>query len=369
MTRAEADDATARLEAVVARVAPLPALEGAAEVRLEPMRTAGIAHDHYRILAGQGGAAPWVLRTPRFSLYDLPAADGLWYEAACFERLAPTGRAPGLVAILEPDDVLPRGGLVVRFVAGRKPAIPDDLPAIAETIAAVHALPVPAARPPLRAPADPVADLVRTIDRQAAYLEPAGVSEVARAVLAAEIEAARAEADRTLEAGPVGPIALTLADAHPGNFVISGTGLAMFLDAEKLLYGAPGADLAHATMYPSATWELGPESAPDPDAVVAFYRAYHAAIAERLGPETSRSIARLHPILRRLLWLRTTTFFARWRAELSDLPAVAAVLDPPLRRHIDGRIDDCFSLETIDAIRREWREDGPVLRALRDLAG
>jgi hypothetical protein len=65
--------------------------------------------------------------------------------------------------------------------------------------------------------------------------------------------------------------------------------------------------------------------------------------------------------MRRLTWLRTTLFMARWRVQTrqprdpqdpsqwSD-----AGLDPATRAHIDARIDDCFSRAAIRAIRSEW---------------
>src|SRR5262249_18562356 len=65
--------------------------------------------------------------------------------------------------------------------------------------------------------------------------------------------------------------------------------------------------------------------------------------------------------MRRLTWLRTTLFMARWRVETREPRDPAnttqwsdARLDPKMKRHIDARIDECFERDTIQNIRAEW---------------
>jgi hypothetical protein len=65
--------------------------------------------------------------------------------------------------------------------------------------------------------------------------------------------------------------------------------------------------------------------------------------------------------MRRLTWLRTTLFMARWRVQTRSLHDPAdptqwsdAGLAPAMKAHLDARIDQCFRRETIQSIRSEW---------------
>ena len=64
---------------------------------LKPLADAGLAHAHLR-LVGTGVLA----RVPKQSQLDLPAAANLAYQAACFERAAPSGHVPRLHGVLAP---------------------------------------------------------------------------------------------------------------------------------------------------------------------------------------------------------------------------------------------------------------------------
>ena len=91
--------------------------------------------------------------------------------------------------------------------------------------------------------------------------------------------------------------------------------------------------------------------------VQGFYTLY----LEKAGPERA---ARLEPWLipmRRLTWLRTTLFMARWRVQTHEPRDPAdptqwsdAGLAPTMKAHIDARIDECFRRDTIESIRDEW---------------
>ena len=93
------------------------------------------------------------------------------------------------------------------------------------------------------------------------------------------------------------------------------------------------------------------------DEVQRFYTLY----LEKVG---GRQAASLEPWLlpmRRLTWLRTTLFMARWRVQTREPrdpsdPAQwsDAGLAPAMKAHIDARIDQCFQRDTIQAIRAEW---------------
>ena len=69
------------------------------------------------------------------------------------------------------------------------PCLPDDLPAIIGSLAAIHALPVPpaSARAPLRDHADPVGETLREIAAQAAHLDAADLSTDARRAIDEEL--------------------------------------------------------------------------------------------------------------------------------------------------------------------------------------
>ena len=157
-----------------------------ATAELQPLADSGLAHWHLR-LVGSGLLA----RIPKQSQLGLDAAAHLAYEAACFERAAASGHTPGLVAVLPPSAALPRGALLVHEVDGRPLRLPQDLPALVQALAALHALPLPAApaRAPLRDPADALADLAHEVDTQAA----ASTSSTVGTIITVETMAATCE--------------------------------------------------------------------------------------------------------------------------------------------------------------------------------
>ena len=111
-----------------------------ADAPLQLLGDKGLAHHHVR-LVGTG----WLARLPKQSQMGLGAAANLAYEAACFERAGPSAHVPRLMGHLPPSAALPRGGLLVEEISGRNAVLPQDLPAIAQALAAIHSLPLPAA--------------------------------------------------------------------------------------------------------------------------------------------------------------------------------------------------------------------------------
>ena len=158
-------------------------------------------------------------------------------------------------------------------------------------------------------------------------------------------------------AGRAQPLTIALADTHPGNFLVDRAGIAWFVDLEKVHVGSPAIDLAHATLPTSTLW--------DPRVGKSLSRAeiadFHATYLAKVG---SRQAAALEPWLlpmRRLTWLRTMLFMARWRVQTRSPRDPAdpsqwsdAGLDAATRDHIDARIDTAFRPETIRAIRADW---------------
>jgi Ser/Thr protein kinase RdoA (MazF antagonist) len=176
---------------------------------------------------------------------------------------------------------------------------------------------VPDARAPLLVNADPVAETLKAIREQAAFLREAGLAPTASAAVRAELATAESLA---LTARPAPVVTLTGSDTHPGNFLV-GEGRpnrqAVFVDLEKALYGNPAVDLAHATLYTSTMWDPDCAARLAPAEVGDFYAAYFAAVPAALAAAIKPWVRPL----RRLVWLRTLTWCVRWR-----------VLSKPLRR-------------------------------------
>ncbi|WP_448189142.1 aminoglycoside phosphotransferase family protein [Azospirillum sp. sgz301742] len=304
---------------------------------LQPMPLKGVAHDHVRLI-GRGVVA----RVPRWSQVGLDPAANLAYQAAAFARAAAGGHTPELVGVLEPRDGLPMGALLVTEIAGRPPRLPDDMPAIAEALAALHRLPLPNERPPLASPPDPVAATLALVLRQAEHFARAGLEPDALVRIEAELAAAQAaKIDAPM------PITLVGTDTHPGNFLIDAAGKAWFTDLEKAQYGHPAIDLAHASLYTSTMWDPDVAAALTPNDVAAFHAAWEHAVPGSLAAAVKPW---LKP-LRRLTWLRSLSWMARWKIEGDRL---SPGMPDALRAHLQERVADVFRPATIDHVRQDW---------------
>jgi thiamine kinase-like enzyme len=307
----------------------------------------GLAHDHIR-LGGTGRLA----RLPKQSQMRLDAADNLAYQAACFTRASASGHAPRLHAVLPPSQALPRGGLIVQEIKGRAARRPEDLPAIMEALAAIHALPVPEARAPLLDPADPLADLLAEIGAQAQHLSAA--HPATSAVIETHIAALR----RLSESDARPPKRLISFDAHPGNFLITPEGRAVLVDLEKARYSAPPLDLAHATLYTSTTWDVASHAVLSLEEVAGACHHWLDCL-----PEAERvAFAQWILPMRRAMWLWSMTWCAKWRA-LSGAEAkatqdgedwAAAKSEAALIAHVRGRVDHYLDPETAERLDSEF---------------
>jgi hypothetical protein len=305
---------------------------------LEPLPVKGVAHAHYRL-----GGTGLLARVPGWSQIGLDPATALGHQAACFERAAGCGHTPRLRAVLPPTAAVPLGALVVEEIAGRPPRLPAELPALAQALAALHRLPVPAVSAPLAAPAAPVAALRALIGRQWDFLAQAGLAPAALRAL--EQERTRAQTELEGRTALPQPPTLIGTDTHPGNFLIDSRGKAWFVDLEKAQYGLPAMDLAHTTLYTSTTWDADCAAVLDSAAVAGFYRAWAEAVPAALAQAARPWLA---PV-RRLVWLRSLTWMARWRVESEA--AFGPALPPSLRRHIRARVADFLAPETIERVR------------------
>ncbi|MEM6944848.1 MAG: phosphotransferase [Pseudomonadota bacterium] len=328
----------------------LRAALAAAGIAAEPeaMADTGLAHLHFR-LKGLG----LVARLPKQSQMQLAAAENLAYQAACYRRASPSGHAPTLHSVLPPSDALPRGGLIVEEIVGRPARLPEDLDALIDALAAIHALPLPemTARPPLLAPTDPLTELLSEIEAQAAYLDEAAVAPETRTVLEAGIAALSKLAHGDARPEP----RLISFDAHPGNFILRADGSAVLVDLEKCRYSAPELDLAHATLYTSTTWDVASHAVLDTVEVAAAYKRW-------LGL-TGTTPAWLVP-MRRAMWLWSMTWCAKWRVLSGHAAATdtkgedwsAEQSEDALVAHVRGRVDHYLDPKTATRLAAEFEE-------------
>jgi hypothetical protein len=330
--------------ALVDALRSLPATRGLSAEDVVAMAAKGVNHDHYA-LRGVG----LVLRVPRSTPWAGDAAAQLKSEAAAFERAGPAGATPRLAAVLPPSAALPRGALLVEEIAGRVPRLPEDLPALAEALARLHSIPLPpsSARPPLpdHGVRGPIAETLAFIARQREFLARVDLAPATRAALDEEYAAAEQWAAETNPAAQ--PLALVGTDTHPGNFIIRPNGHAVLVDLERVCYGSPAIDLAHATLYTSTTWDVDVQATLTQEEVSGFYRNYHADV----GPAHASLLRPWLLPARRLTWLRTMMWAVRWRV-LAEQDGLA--LDPGLARHIHRRLDDFFDPDTVARVRSEW---------------
>lgn len=310
---------------------------------LEPMRTKGLNHAHIRV-----SGADAVVRIPRLSAYGFTPADNLAYQAACFRRATPSGTVPRLLGEILPSDGIPWGALVVEDIKGESPRLPDHMRAIADALAALHSLPVPDAdaRSPLLSHTDPVRATVEVIATQARFLDRAQIDPDAHRQIDEELAWARsfaAEADL-----PSHPVTLAGTDTHPGNFLVAPDGRAVFVDLEKTVYGSPAIDLAHACVYTSTMWDADIATALTQHEVSAFYDRYIDAVP----PSFADSMRPWCEPMRRLTWLRTTTWCAKLRVQSNTGESWApGQYDPAYVEYVRARVADYFDPATIEHVR------------------
>ena len=337
-------------ESLLAALRERPAFSALSAADLKPLPATGTAHGHVRLPNGL------LARVAYAHEGDVMAPARLATQAEAFRHLAPAGRTPHLHDVIEPRPGLPGGALIVDRIDGRAPRLPDELSLMADTLARIHALPLPASDSPIPRQQNPFLETLAAIEQNAArFLDKAVPDAGARAEIAEELrlmrDMARAVAQRAQ------PLTVALADTHPGNFIVDRHGIAWFVDLEKVHVGSPAIDLAHATLATSTLWHPDVGKVLSPAEVKGFYDAYFA----KVGASQAGLLAPWLLPMRRLTWLRTTLFMARWRAQTRGPRDPAdptqwsdAGLEPVMKAHIDQRIDQCFRRDTIQSIRTEW---------------
>jgi len=316
----------------------------------ETLPATGTAHGHVRLAGGL------LARIAYAHDGDPSAAARLATQAEAFRHLAPAGRTPKLHAIVEPQPGLPGGALIVDFVEGRAPRLPDDLPALADTLVRLHSLPLPAASSPIPRQKNPFLETLEAVELNAMrFLDKAVPDSGSRAEIAEELRLMRGMALAFAQRKQ--PLSVALADTHPGNFIVDAAGLAWFVDLEKVHVGSPAIDLAHATLATSTLWHPDIGKLLSRDEVQRFYDLY----LDKVGKKRAAELQPWLLPMRRLTWLRTTLFMARWRVQTrtsrdpSDPGQWSdAGLEPRMKAHIDAAIDRCFDRDFVRAVRAEW---------------
>lgn len=321
-------------------LASLPAFAGLTPADLTALPRKGLAHRHWRI-----GATGAVLRVPIRRPADTDPAALLARQAAAFARAQPSGHLPRLIAVVPPSGDLPFGALIVEAIDGRPPRLPDDAPALADALAAIHGLmlPAPSARPPLPDAADSFAATLAQIETMMA--DGGGASLAPDAARQIDEEHVWARSFATAVRVPP-PKSLILTDTHAGNFLVRDDGRAVFVDLEKAQYGCAAIDLAHTTLRPSARWDRDSGHVWRPAETAAFVVRY----LDRAGPERAAALQPWLLPFRRLVWLRTTTMYWR-RLSRADFTAALA---PEIAAHVRAVIADALAPDTIAATRAEW---------------
>jgi len=337
-------------DGLLAALRERPAFANLSVDDLVPTPATGTAHGHVRLRNGL------LARIAYAHEGDPAAATRLAIQAEAFRHLEPTGRTPKLHEVIEPRSGLPGGALIVDFVEGHAPRLPNDLAAMADTLARVHALPLPQAGSPIPRQTNPFLETLEVVEQNAArFLDTAVPDSESRTGIADELRLMRGMALVVAQSPQL--LAVALADTHPGNFIVGRDGIARFVDLEKVHVGSPAIDLAHATLATSTLWHPDVDVTLTQAEVQDFYGTYLAKVGEKRAAD-------LRPWLlpmRRLTWLRTTLFMARWRVQThgprdpSDPGQWSdAGLQPAMKAHINATIDRCFEHDTIRQIRAEW---------------
>ncbi|MBI3198757.1 MAG: aminoglycoside phosphotransferase [Rhodospirillales bacterium] len=337
-------------DALLAALNERPRFANLALEDLEPLPAIGTAHGHVRLPRGL------IARVAYAYEGDTGAARRLEIQAAAFRLLAPSKRTPVLHDVLPPRPGLPGGALIVDRIEGHVPILPRDLGAIAATLAVVHSMKKPPAALPIPRQKNPFLETLEAIEQNARrFLDKAVPERGAHAEIAEELRLMRGMA--LAFAKRAQPLTMALADTHPGNFIITPDGTAWFVDLEKVHLGSPAIDLAHATLPTSTLWHPEVGKILTTGQVAGFYAHYLA----RIGKARAAALEPWLVPMRRLTWLRTTMFMARWRVQTRSARNPAdpsqwsdAGLEPRMKAHVDARIDQCFDRDMIRQIRSEW---------------
>ena len=173
-------------DALLAALRERPAFAALTVDDLKPLPATGTAHGHVRL------PNSLLARVAYAHEGDPTTAARLQAQAEAFCHLARAGRTPRLHDVLEPRPGLPGGALIVDCIEGRAPRLADDLGAIADTLARIHSLPLPAASSPIPRQKNPFTETLEAIEQNAMrFLDKAVPDSGARAEIAEELRLMR----------------------------------------------------------------------------------------------------------------------------------------------------------------------------------
>ncbi|MEH6354759.1 MAG: phosphotransferase [Marinobacter sp.] len=310
----------------------------------------GLAHAHVRL-----GNSGQLLRIPKQSQVGLDPEPHLAHEASCFQASAPSLVTPALHQVLSVSPALPRGALVLDYIDGVPLTLPEHLTPLSLSLARIHCVDVPPAiHRRLSLPEDPLASMLREIRTQVEFLARAGVSVDVQARVQGQLEIATRLAG--LDERP--PESLITFDAHPGNFLIDKKGTAWMVDLEKCRISYPGFDLAHSTLYTSTTWDMNSYAVLGIDDIACAYQSWEQAFGAEGADHRP-----WHVPLRRLMWLWSTTWCAKWLALSRTAPGAdngqnwsESNNENALNAHVRDRANHYLEPAVIDAIVSEFDE-------------
>jgi len=330
------------LQTLAAAIAQIPRFAELAPGDLVALPRKGLAHLHFRMPGGRT-----LVRVPLAAFGGLDPALSLMRQEACFKRAQASDATPRVLASVAPTEGVPFGALVVDDIPGAAPALPGDLTAIANALGSLHKLRVPdsEARAPVHWAADPVGELVAGIAENLKFAPRASLDPKVEVALGHELAWARDFAATNAKRVASFTRSLCLVDAHPGNFIVAPGGRAYAVDLERCAYTLAGFDLAHACSLPATSWDPDCASSLNAGQIDNFVRAW----AARAGDPIARETVGLFRPFRRLIWLRTTCVFARFKAE-----GTHKALDARAADHAQKAIDAALDIATIAVQRKAW---------------
>ena len=232
---------------------------------------------------------------------------------------------------------------------------------MADTLARIHSLPLPPASSPIPRQNNPFLETLEGDRAERHALPRQGRARLRRARRDRRGAAADARHGAGLRPSGRSRSPSRWPTRIPATSSSIATGIAWFVDLEKVHVGSPAIDLAHATLANLDAVASRCRQSAVTRRGAGLLRHYILRRSDR--KQAARPCSRGSLPMRRLTWLRTTLVhgaLARRRRAAPRDPADPtqwsdAGLEPAMKAHIDARIDQCFRRETIqiDPIRMD----------------
>jgi len=178
---------------------------------------------------------------------------GLHQQARLSVISSPPAVRRALHEVVEPHRGLPGGALIVDFIETRTAPCRTKLDAMAESLAAIHSLPLAAGdvNPSRTRPSFPryAAGCESNARR---FLDKAVPDAQARVEIAEELGAMRALAPTLGTLAQ--PLSVALADTHPGNFIVDDKAQPGSSISRRCMSARPRSISRHATLPTSTLW-------------------------------------------------------------------------------------------------------------------